>query len=267
MKEVECILSMYPTVSLDNEEVLDTFLNLFETYEDLVPEKWGRSERTNIKYKKEEVKKIILDLDEAHGKSYVFFRRKKKNSYLGWTSIDNSTVSYFNFTFKYAENKLKDFFDFTDKIVEILNPRFCTASINNNEIIVETEEEKKLYSQMSYSRETLSATFFADGPMGLSLRTYCDKHMIEYFGKDKFLRAPMYVKQMKNGGVRLDLVEEPWNADGRTIFEEWIKDMKYFKDIELFATVFRFRGEEYVIDPLTCVKVSPKWRPYFKTLW
>lgn len=51
MKEIECILSMYPTVSLDNEEVLDTFFN------------------------------------------------------------------------------------FADDMVELLNPRFCTASINNNEIL------------------------------------------------------------------------------------------------------------------------------------
>lgn len=265
MKEVKCRLAMYPTISLDNEEVLDKFLELFEKNEELVPEKWGRNERTTIKYINEEVKKNALD--ENHIKKYLFLSRKKNISYLGWTSIENSTVSYLNFTFIYPENKLQDFFDFADDMVELLNPRFCTAAIDNELITLKSETEKKLYSQMKSSKESLSATFFSDGPIGLSLRTYCDKHMIEYFGKEKFLNAPMYVKQMENGGVRLDLVEKPWNTDEKTIFEKWIKDMEYFKDVELFGTVVRYLGEDYIIDSGLCVKPSAKWRPFFKTWW
>ncbi|MCQ2019424.1 hypothetical protein HNS01_18575 (plasmid) [Clostridium butyricum] len=265
MKEIKCRLAMYPTVSLDNEEIVDEFLNLLEKDDELVPEKWGRNERTSIKYKHEELKKNVLD--ERYIKKYLFLSRKKNNSYLGWTSIENSKVSYLNFTFIYPENKLQFFFDFADDMVELLNPRFCTASIDSEPIILNTEAEKKMYSQMKESKESLSATFFSHGPIGLSLRTYCSKHMIEYFGKEKFLNAPMYVKQMKNGGVRLDLVEKPWDTDEKIIFEKWVKDMEYFKDVELFGTVVRYFGEDYIIDSGLCVKPSAKWRPFFKTLW
>ena len=68
-------------------------------------------------------------------------------------------------------------------------------------------------------------------------------------------------------GVRLDLVEKPWNTDEKTIFEKWIKDMEYFKDVELFGTVVRYLGEDYIIDSGLCVKPSAKWRPFFKTWW
>lgn len=264
MKEIKCRLAMYPTISLDNEEVLDKFLNLFEKDEELVPEKWSRNERTTIKYINEEVKKNALD--QRHIGKDLFLSRKNNISYFGWTSIENSKVSYLYFTFIYPENKLKNFFDFVDNMVELLNPRFCTASIDNDPIILNTEAEKKLYSQMKSSKESLSATFYSHGPIGLSLRTYCDKHIIEYFGEEKFLNAPMYVKQMKNGGVRLDLVEKPWDTDEKTIFEKWIKDMEYFKDVELFGTVIKYLGEDYVIAPSLCIKPSVKWRAFLKTL-
>lgn len=265
MKEIKCRLAMYPTVSLDNEEIVDKFLNLLEKNDELVPEKWGSGERIRIKYEREEFKSFVLD--ESHSQCDVFLHRNRENKYMGYTSIDNGRGSYLNFKFNYPGDKLKNFFDFADDMVELLNPIFCTASIDSEPIILNTEAEKKMYSQMKESKESLSATFFSHGPIGLSLRTYCSKHMIEYFGKEKFLNAPMYVKQMKNGGVRLDSVEKPWDTDEKTAFEKWIRDMEYLKDVELFGTVEKYLGEDYVIAPSLCVKPSAKWRPFFKTLW
>lgn len=254
MKCITTEITMFPTVSINNEEILDKFLNIFEEDNEIYPAKWGTSERPKLKYNKEKVKNIILDKNQ--NKQLLFlYGDAIKNNYTGFMSIDNELSGRFHFKFNYKKEDLYKFYIILDKLVELLKPRFCVSNPSFQDFIIEDKEKRKKLNYIDACCTNFSALFFANGPLGLGVRTYFDKETVEYFGKDNFLYAPAFVKEMSGGEIRIDLLKELCNLNLEEILKNWTELMRYFEKLELFAVPTICNSEGIIIR----TKPNNKW--------
>jgi hypothetical protein len=81
-----------------------------------------------------------------------------------------------------------------------------------------------------------------DGPGGLGMRTYIGPRLVDFFGRDRLLSTPVPVAELDWGGVRLDLVERPWEAPEADLLSAWQAAMNHLRPAEVFAEVER--GED-----------------------
>src|SRR5690606_39268372 len=74
-----------------------------------------------------------------------------------------------------------------------------------NEWTNETERLRKYLDQASLLD-------FSNGPRGLGMRTYFGPHYTEQFGRELLLSvpAPSTATELDWGGIRIDLIPEPW---------------------------------------------------------
>jgi hypothetical protein len=84
-----------------------------------------------------------------------------------------------------------------------------------------------------------------DGPGGLGMRTYIGPHLVEAFGRDRLLSTPVPSTELDWGGVRLDLVERPWEAPEAELLAAWQAAMSHLRPAEVFSEVER-GGDGYV---------------------
>ena len=103
----------------------------------------------------------------------------------------------------------------------------------------------------------MKAFALPDGPLGISMRTYLNEEMIELFGMDYLLELPAYVEKLEWGGLRIDLVKEPWNTEMDEIFEAWIKAMNYLKSAKVFSE-YIYKGDGILANIIT----SDIWRKF-----
>lgn len=261
MKPTEILLSMFPSISLKEEETIEELISLFDD-EIMIPDKYGYDERIRMKYNKRELIENILTGNSKF--DYVFLHKTDKGiKYNGWFITKKSDRSYFKFRFSKNMNKkyFQYFFEKCDSIASIIKPRFGIATMWQDGIEINDDEMQGLNSCMYESTEPIPAKFLSEGPLGVGLRTYFNEDIINLFGRDFLLNAPAYVEELDWGGIRMDLVEEPWNTEMDIVFESWIKVMDYLKEANVFSE-YIYRGE----DVMAKVVTSEKWKTFVNTL-
>ncbi len=255
-------ITMFPNISLKEKDALEMLLDLFDKNEKLVPDKWGNSERVRINYDREEIVANVLTQNRRFDDIFIY-RNKKTIKYNGWFTTPKSNRAFLSFDFdkSISDKYYKEYFELSDNLAHILKPRFGVTTIWSDEIELNDNNRKALFWNMFESRSVRPASFLPDGPVGVGLRTYFNEDMINLFGKEFLLNAPAYVEELEWGGIRIDLVKEPWNTEMELIFEEWIKVMDYLEEANVFSE-YVFRGEDVMAKVIT----SDKWKDFVKSL-
>lgn|GEM_PF-1031746 len=255
-------ITMSPTVSLKEKETLEMILDLFDKNEKLTPDKWGNSERVRIDYNREEIVKNILTSNRSFDDIFIY-RNKKTIKYTGWISMSKSNKAFLKFDFdKSMNNKYwVDFFELSDKLAQIFKPRFGVTTIWSDEMELNDYNSEALFRKMLESRSSTPAKFLPEGPLGVGLRTYFNEEIINLFGREFLLKTPAYVEELEWGGIKMDLVKEPWNTEMELIFESWVKVMEYLKEANIFSE-YIYRGEDVMAKVIT----SEKWKVFVKNL-
>ena len=127
MKPNYFTIAMYPTVSINQEEILGRLLDVFDSNEKFAPTHWGNSETVRVEYNREEIlEKVIL----GRKVSEVHLYRDKAVHYRGSFKVNWSHRSYLEFEFHKSIPKSlwSAFFELSDQIAEIVKPRFGRSS-------------------------------------------------------------------------------------------------------------------------------------------
>lgn len=62
MKPNYFTIAMYPTVALNEEEILNRLLDVFESNEKFAPTHWGNCEKVHVEYNRQEtIEKVISE--------------------------------------------------------------------------------------------------------------------------------------------------------------------------------------------------------------
>ncbi|MEK4114927.1 hypothetical protein NST44_01755 [Paenibacillus sp. FSL W8-0919] len=249
---------MYPTVSFDKEEVLCSLLDIFEEDGKFNPTHWGDSELVKIEYNRSEIlEKVIFE----RSVSEIYLHRDKSVKYTGSIDVKLTPRSFMKFNFhKSMPKKLwPAFFEMSDKIAEIVKPRFGVTHIFWKPIYPWQTDNDRLHIWMNLCSHPVPVKFLPNGPLGVGTRTYLGDHILEMFDREFLKNAPGSVSELNWGGMRIDVMEHPWEAELTILIDNWIKVMGFLETSHVLAIP---SFDEYRMG----VSFSPSsaWQEYLK---
>lgn len=225
---------MYPSVSFNTEEALGKILDVFESNEKFAPTHWGNSELVKVEYSRDEIlEKVIVEKSVSELHLY----RDKAVKYSGFFNIHWSHRSFFNFTFhkSMAKKMWPAFFELSDQLAEVLKPIFGVTHIFWPLSYPWNTEQEKLRMWMNQCSYPVPVKFLPNGPLGVGARTYIGGHVLDIFGKGFLLNSPAVVREPAWGGLCLDVVPKPFEADDESLLESWFHVMEYLEAAQVLA--------------------------------
>ncbi|HDR7607244.1 hypothetical protein [Bacillus mycoides] len=227
-------ISMYPTVSFNQEEILGRLLDVFESNEKFAPTHWGNCETIRVEYNREEIIEKVISEGRV---SEVHLYRDKSVNYRGSFEVNLSNGSFLEFEFQKSIPKKfwPDFFMLSDQISEIAKPRFGVAQICWPVPYPWNTERERLLMWMNISSLPIPVEFRPNGPLGLGARTYFSSHVLDMFDKELLLNSPAVVSELNWGGICIDLLKNPLEADGDILLDSWLHVMEYLEPAQVIA--------------------------------
>ncbi|MBJ3793307.1 hypothetical protein I8J38_32975, partial [Bacillus sp. OA1] len=89
-------ITMYPTVSFNEEELLGRLLDVFESNEKFAPTHWGNCETVRVEYNRQEILEKVVSERIV---SEVYLYRDKSVNYTGRFQVNWSHRSFLEFEF------------------------------------------------------------------------------------------------------------------------------------------------------------------------
>lgn len=73
------------------------------------------------------------------------------------------------------------------------------------------------------------------GPGGLGMRTYLGPRLVALLGRERIASSPLVCTELPWGGLRVDLVEDPWEATPDALRQAWRAAMDHLEPARVFA--------------------------------
>lgn len=227
-------MCMYPTVSFNEEEHLSSLLDVLESNEAFTPTHWGNSELVKVEYNRDEIMdKVILE-----GRvSEVYLYSDNNVKYSGSFDVNWSHRSFLKLEFhKSLSKKLYSvLLDLSDKIAEITKPSYGVTHIYWPTTYPWTIERERLNIWMDICSYPIPVRYLRNGPLGVGARTYFGAHVLEMFDRERLINTPGVVSELKWGGICVDVLDRPFEADHEKLLESWLNVMRYLESSQVIA--------------------------------
>ncbi|WP_297422955.1 hypothetical protein [Clostridium sp.] len=247
MKPEFFLIRMFPTVSIKGE-ILERILDAFESNEYFMPAIWSNNEKIKIDYNRNEIiEKVSSNQMEF---SEIYLRKDKSAKYTCRFSTVLSSRSFFSMKIdkKVPEEYWPIIFSFSDKIAEIVRPSFGVTHIFWSSPIELQSKYEKSFVWMDSCAQPAPADFIQSGPAGVGMRTYFSGKVLELFGEKLLKNMSSNVYQLKWGGICVDLLDKPWEADIYLVLDSFINAMNYLEQAHVLAIPSfdeQFRGVSF----------------------
>jgi len=228
-------ISMFNSVSLGEGKALEQLLETFNKSEAFVPTDWSNNEGIYVEYNPEQ---LIKQVDEHRENiSSIYLRGRKNVRFKGKLITEQSKSSFLNFDFEknMPRKYWNTLFYLSDKIAEVVKPRFGVTHILWPSAIPWKNHRERIHMWMNLCAQFTPVKLVNHGPVGVGLRTYFGGDIMELFNRDFLLKTPAKVYELSWGGICIDLVDKPWEAELGEILDSWIKVMKYLGTARVFA--------------------------------
>jgi hypothetical protein len=227
-------ISMFPSVDLEDAEIINDILKVFETHDYFKPTSWGNSEMVKVDYDRDEIiERIILKQPKF---SELYLHREASIEYTGSFDLISNFRAYFGFDFKNIPKELwPEFYEISENFASIIKPRY---GITHGFWPVSTPwqtERDRIHKWMNFCSQPAPVNFGPCGPLGMGTRTYLSGDIIDLFSKEIILSIPANVTELDWGGIRVDVVDKPWEADANELLDRWICVMEYLEQYNVFA--------------------------------
>ncbi|OAB37780.1 hypothetical protein [Paenibacillus glacialis] len=254
-------ISMFPTVSLENEQTLNSLLDVFELYNNLIPTHWGNNETIRLNYDKQEIVEQIVRKQPRF--SEIHLHRTTEMKYNGYFSLDGSNFRSFltfNFT-SLPQAQWPILFELSERLAEIVKPRYGNTHIYWPSTIPWTTDLQKYHRWMNFSAQIAPVNFGPRGPLGLGLRTYFNNELVELLGRDVLQNMPALICEKEWGGVQIDITEKPWESSPDQLLDSWLKATDHLEATEILAV------PNYSKDKRTVTfAVNKKWKEFIDSI-
>jgi hypothetical protein len=222
-------------------EVLRPVLEVAQANPTFRPDNWGLEEGMKKKFSVEDV------LHAARGEPSDYMLQLRRNK-----GLKSETFIDLRFGMLSChperprrDNHWREAFDYARELADAYQPEFGWVHV-----ATEPAEEFEMQELIEEGCSAASTYGYGDrGPGGLGMRTFIGPHMVELIGRDLLLSAPVEVEKLSWGGMRLDLVREPWTASPEVLREAWQKAMDHLRPSQVFAT--------YEISPSGAITFQP----------
>jgi hypothetical protein len=233
-------LNVFSWHSPVDQAQLSSLLQAFDSNIDLAPTHYssGDSEDPKVTYQPYDRHQFLADVsnfDEYEELPVLY--RKERPKYEAEVSNNGSGLNSVSVMFD-ARLKVKDLsqiFDWSDSISLNLDAEFACIDPFWDDI-----DYEYIHSAGIGARD-----FQSNGLVSISARNWFGPHLVQLIGRERINNCDGYVQDTAWGGVRLDLVEEPWQANAETLSIAQKKIRRNLEDSGVFgdySKVLRFKA-------------------------
>lgn len=202
------VITMITHTRFGQPDGQSALLDAFEQHPATAPTHWGPDERARNSYSRAEVMAYVRDnLSDFLSPG---LRRRKAPSYDAYFSTKHAALNSMTASFaaNLTDKNVRQIFTLGDVLAQRLTPAYGFVHS-----IWKRGEESQNYSAAG----VLDAQEFqASGPQAPCLRTWFGPHIVNLIGKERLISCDVPVYETDWGGVQLDLVGDPWEADFKT---------------------------------------------------
>lgn len=225
-------LAMNGERRLYEPDVLSPLLELLAANPLFAPETWSIDDRTFRPYEHDDVARL------ASGQPSAFMLQLKRGKRIKHTTMvrfDNSPGMIIEVVPKTPAKDWPQLFELSDALVASYQPELAWTHIASGFKPPFANSTAETNYLMDSGVTGISLVYNDYGPGGLGLRTYIGPRLIELFGRDLLLKTPAVVTELDWGGIRIDLVAQPWQASLDDLAAAWEGAMEHLRPANLFA--------------------------------
>lgn len=230
LKWLHLAIDLFGGRTLDDASTLSGVLDAFED-SGLVPATWAVGEPPGRDYARDEVEQMVL----GRSATAVSLHRKRAPQYRATLFCRNRPRILVVFAPPPTAKHHTAIVALADALVASQRPHVGWLNpLLDAKPPFEDEIARARY-QMDEGCDGSVAQYDEYGPGGLGAYTWLGAPMVALIGSDRLASAPVEVRELAGGGVRIDLVDDPLAADDATLAAAWTKAMARLADAEVFA--------------------------------
>lgn len=197
-----------------------------------VPEEMGLGEHSGRPF---DIAEALLN---AGGKSSQHMLRLERKSRLNHTTLvrlNNMPGLIVELSKATPAADWRQLFDLADSLAEAYRPDIAWVHLYSSVEPPVDSDEDKTQALMDAVVVGSGINYMDDGPGGLGLRTYVGPRLVDLIGRDLLLSTPVSLTELSWGGVRLDLVAEPWQATQSELHAAWLGATAHLRPAGVFS--------------------------------
>ncbi len=244
----EILVSFLTTVDLKEVTYLEKMLDVFEGSKYFQPKKWcGGDGYPSLLYNRDQMIEGILENRQRYIPQIVGGRPNPFRMIFFIDSPINDCKKHLNIAslrLVYMPSKVPiyDIFQFGTSLAEVFKPEIASIEYLNAGL------SKSGWTPCVYGNDIQEF-----GVSGLGIRTWIGSHITSQIGLDRLKFCGGTLRGTSWGGIELDLVESPWNADFPTILEAQQRILSNLQNSGAFGDYSQF--------PLPLYTPAPNWTP------
>jgi len=231
-------------------DVLAPVLSALAAHKLFAPARWGLGEGADRPFNAEDVLRV------AQGESSQFTLQLERDERVKHSTLIRLSRRPGLTTELPPTTNVDDWrhlFELGDPLTESYRPDIAWAHVFSNLSTPVSNEAERTQLRIDASVVGSGTAYDDEGPGGLALRTYLGPRFVEQIGKELLLSAPAHVSELPWGGVRIDLVKEPWRATQEELHAVWLAVTEHLKPARFFSEqeveedgeVYPTRGERF----------------------
>jgi hypothetical protein len=229
-------LTMFSWVSLQSKQGLGDLIDLLAEH-NLTPTHTGSDERAKGKFDRD----ALIDKVTAADKGVmVVLVKKKEPAYYAHFFAKRKGLTKLMVEWKPAPPELVDAFRLGEDLATLFRAEFGMV-----QPMFRGHDDFNRYGIMEVDWLT------RNGPSGVAARNFYGAYMTKAIGMDRLKKSKAALRELKYGGVELDLVTDPWTANLETLKRRQKETMAALAPSGIFG--------DYSNSPF--FKPAPNWKP------
>jgi hypothetical protein len=197
-----------------------------------VPEQWGYEERGGDKFEREDVLRAV----PIPGMVLQFRRRRAVRQQLLLVLDDRPNLDW-KFEPPPAPETWPEIFGMTEELAATYKPDFSAVTARVEMKLDPSDEVSKTQYLMNRPADCSPVWYREDGVLGLGVRTIFGPLTADQVDRSRLreLPSPAKVRDLKWGGVLVDLMPEPWTRQMSELRASWIACMEHLMPSDFFT--------------------------------
>jgi hypothetical protein len=217
------------------------------------PETWGLDERSANPF---DTTQALRNADGEASQYILQLRRKKRLKHTTFIRLSDRPALIVELPEKTRAEDWHHLFSLGDSLSAAYQPDIAWAHLFSKVRPPLTTADAETQWLIDSGVVGSSSLYYDYGPGGLGLRTYLGPRLVALFGRDLLLSTPAQTTELDWGGIRLDLVAEPWQAAQSELHAAWRVAMEHLRPARVFAEMtlkpngaVRFtRGDRFTLE-------------------
>ena len=212
--------------------VKNGIVNVLLGHPKFVPEQWGYEERGGSKFDRDEV----LGEIPTPG-SILFFRRRRGIRQEILMSLGNRPRLKWDFTPPPSTDGWPEIFGIAAELADAYQPDFSFVRAKVDLELDQSDEASRTQYLMDSPGDCSPVWYRKEGVSGLGIRTIFGPLTADQVDRDRLhsLPKPATVRDLKWGGVLVDLMPDPWSRQMAELRTSWVACMKHLMPSDFFT--------------------------------